>query len=262
MIRAAGFDLWETLITNSADVSRRQQHLRVTRLEQILAARGYGGIADRIERAHRDTWTRCQDLYWSVDVDVPCRRQVEHFLEALELDPATFGTEALDELEDAYASVAVEILPQVTEGAQDVLSSLKAQGLALGMISNTGRTPGYALREILQRLGLAQYFDVMVFSNEHGACKPQQSIFDELRRGLDVRYDEMLFVGDNLHVDVLGAQRCGIRAIHFIPPRRGVAVAPPVENAAPVVADATITDLRDVIAIAAAEGAPLRSARR
>ncbi len=105
------------------------------------------------------------------------------------------------------------------------------------------------LREILDQLGLAPFIDAMVFSNEHGECKPQQSIFEALRGLLGVDFDQMLFVGDNLYVDVLGAQRCGMRAVHFIPPVRGTAVAPPVEHGHDIVPDATIADLRELPAV-------------
>jgi FMN phosphatase YigB (HAD superfamily) len=47
-------------------------------------------------------------------------------------------------------------------------------------------------------------------------------------------------------VDVYGAQRCGMRAVHFDPPTRGTAVAPPVQFDHPVVPDATIRKLSDL----------------
>lgn len=245
MLKAVGFDLWETLITDTPELSRQQERLRLTRMEEILTARGYDALGTRIERAYRDLWQRCHELYWSEDRDIECRRQIEHFLEALELDPATFAGDALEELEKAYAMAAVEILPSVIPGAIDVLRELKSRGLRLGLISNTGRTPGYALREVLKRLGIAEYLEVMVFSNEHGVCKPQKSIFEELRGCLRVHYTEMAFVGDNLYVDVLGAQRLGMRAIHFDPPVRGTAVALPVEHEE-VTADAVVSRLDQV----------------
>jgi putative hydrolase of the HAD superfamily len=253
LIRAVAFDLWETLITDTPELSRRQERLRLDRLEAILIARGFGAAADRIEHAHRALWKRCQDLYWSGDVDVPCRRQIEHFLEELELDPATFDEETLAELEHAYAHAALELPPAVVPHADQTLAGLKSRGLVVGLISNTGRTPGYVLRAVLDRLGLAPFIDVMVFSNEHGACKPQRSIFEELRAGLGVPYDAMLFVGDNLYVDVHGAQRCGMRGIHFLPPVRGTAVAPAVDHGLEIVPDATIKDLREVLELVEAE---------
>lgn len=248
-LRAIAFDLWETLITDRPHLSREQERLRLTRMEAILTARGHGAVAERIESAYRTLWRRCHELYWSDDRDVPCRRQIEHFLEELELDVTAFGEDALAELERAYAGAALEVLPETVEGARETLTELKARGLSVGMISNTGRTPGYVLREILEALGLASSIDVMVFSNEHGQCKPRQSIFEELRRGLDVRYEEMVFVGDNLYADVHGAQRCGMRAVHFIPKLRGTAVAPEVDHGLDIVPDATILVLADLLPV-------------
>ena len=247
MLKAIAFDLWETLITDTPELSRQQERLRLTRMEEILTAHGHGALADRIEHAYRALWHRCHDLYWSLDLDVPCRRQIEHFLEELQLDVRDEGV--LEALEDAYAGAALEVLPKTVEGAEELLAALKARGLRVGLISNTGRTPGSVLRAILEALGLARHIDVMVFSNEHGQCKPQASIFEELRRGLGVEYAEMMFVGDNPYVDVHGAQRCGMRGVHFDPPTRGTAVAPAVEHGLEIVPDARVTRLADLLTV-------------
>ena len=245
MLRAVAFDLWETLITDTPELSREQERLRLTKMEEILAAHGHGALADRIEQAYRALWHRCHDLYWSADLDVPCRRQIEHFLDELQLEVR--DETMLEALEDAYAGAALEILPKTVDGAVELLAELQSRGLRVGLISNTGRTPGSVLRAILEALGLAPHIDVMVFSNEHGQCKPQPSIFEELRRGLGVAYEEMMFVGDNLYVDVHGAQRLGMRAVHFDPPTRGTAIAPPVEHGLEIVADGRVTRLLELL---------------
>lgn len=241
MIRAVAFDFWETLITDTPELSQRQKALRLERMERILRASGFAGTADRIEHAHGASWQRCHELYWSADRDVPCRTQVEHFLEALDLPLEGMPLEAL---ENAYARAAVEILPETVNGAPEVVAELKAAGFLIGLISNTGRTPGYALREVLEAYGFAKDFDAMVFSNEHGSLKPHRSIFDSLRESLGVSFEEMVFVGDNIYADIHGAQRCGMRAVHFVPARRGTAVAPHVDVDFEIIADATIEDLR------------------
>lgn len=247
MLRAVAFDLWETLITDTPELSRRQERLRMSRMEEILARRGHGAVADRIEYAYRALWHKCQELYWSSDVDIPCRRQIEHFLDELQLDPASFDEAMLAELEHAYANAAVDVLPATVNGAPETLRELKARGFGIGLISNTGRTPGYALRGILDALELSPSIDVMVFSNEHGSCKPQPSIFEALRRGLGVPYDEMMFVGDNLYVDVHGAQKCGMLGVHFAPAVRGTAIAPPVDHGLEIIPDARVTELHDLL---------------
>ena len=246
MLKAIAFDLWETLITDTPEASRQQERLRLDRMESILATRGYPAAAGRIERAYRSLWHRCNELYWSSDVDVPCRRQIEHFLEDLGLDPKSFAEEVLAEIEHAYARAALDVLPSSVEGARELLEQLRARQLSVGLISNTGRTPGYILREVLSRLDLAPSIDAMVFSNEHGECKPRPSIFERLRNDLGVDYSEMIFVGDNLYVDVYGAQQCGMRGVHFAPHVRGTAVAPPVDHGLTIVPDATITNLAEL----------------
>ncbi len=150
-------------------------------------------------------------------------------------------------MEHAYAHAALEILPDAVAGAADLVATLKERGFQIGLISNTGRTPGSVLRSILAELGLADSIDVMVFSNEHGHCKPRPSIFEELRRGLGVRYEEMVFVGDNLYVDVHGAQSCGMRGIHFDPLVRGTAVAPHVDHGLEIVPYARVTTLAEIV---------------
>jgi putative hydrolase of the HAD superfamily len=249
MIRAVAFDLWETLITEDPAAGARQQRVRLDRLERILTARGFAAQASRIEEAYRRLWDRCHELYWSDDRDVPCRRQIEHFLEGLELDVSTFSEPLLAELEHAYAHAALDVLPGVVAGATETLDDLKRRDLAIGLISNTGRTPGYVLREVLDRLGLARSIDAMVFSNEHGECKPRTSIFERLREELGVEYEEIMFVGDNLYVDVYGARRCGMRGVLFDPPVRGHAVAPPVEHGLSIEPDATITSLAEILGL-------------
>lgn len=246
MLKAIAFDLWETLITNTPEISLAQKRARITRMESVLLAHHHDAEAHRLEDAYRSSWTRLHELYWSADRDIPCRRQIEVFLEELGIDWNALEPATLDELERAYATVAVDILPGIVTGAGDVLSSVQRRGLRTGLISNTGRTPGYALREVLRKLGLARHLDAVVFSDEHGACKPAPTIFEELRTALGVNYDEMLFIGDNLYVDVLGARRCGMKTVHFVPPVRGDAVAPPVPHEA-VEPDATIADLRELI---------------
>ncbi len=248
MLKVIAFDLWETLITDTPEVARAQERMRLTRMESILVARGHAPEAEQIERAYRALWKRCHELYWSADRDIPCRRQIEVFLEELGVDIKRLEDETVDELERVYANAAVELLPSIVPGALETLAALRDRGFRTGLISNTGRTPGYALREILSRLELAPMLDAMVFSNEHGVCKPERLIFETLRGALGVRYDEMLFVGDNLYVDILGAKQCGMRTVHFVPAARGTAVAPAVEHEE-VEADATVTRLNELIEV-------------
>lgn len=249
MINAIAFDLWETLITDTPGRSRRVERRRLERMEEILSAAGFGAAAERIGHAYRALWRRCHELYWSADKDIPCRRQIEHFVEALEIDLSSLDEATLAALEHAYSQAAFEIPPVLVSGALVTLDELKSRGLWIGLICNTGRTPGSVLRQILDLLGIARFIDAMVFSDEHGECKPRWSIFERLRHSLGVAFEEMAFVGDNLYIDIYGAQQCGMRAIHFVPLVRGTAVAPTVTHQMEIVPDGTVEALTDIPAL-------------
>jgi len=249
MLKAIAFDLWETLITDTPEISRLQEELRLRKLEEALSARGYRSTAEEIQAAHRGLWRRCFELYWSVDRDVPARTQVIHFLEELGLDPGNFSEEVLAEIERAYVLAALEIPPMMVSSAAEVIRILREKGFRIGLISNTGRTPGSVLRDVLEAMGLAGSIDVMVFSNEHGECKPRPSIFEKLHVQLELNPSEIAFVGDNLYVDVHGAQQSGMKGIHFVPEKRGMAVAPLVDHGLEIVPDATISRLDQLPAL-------------
>ena len=244
-MHSIAFDLWETLLTNSPEATRAQQSLRLERLGRALHRYGYAVSSEALETAYKQIWTRCQELYWSRDRDIPTRQQIVHLVEALDLDRAVSSTE-MDELEEIYSGTALEILPTPVEGSVATLRILKERGYRIGLISNTGRTPGSVLRLILQACGLSPMIDAMVFSNEHGACKPQLSIFQQLADLLGSSPAQTAFVGDNPYCDVYGAQQAGMKGVLFVPSLRGVAVGPPIDHQLTIEPDATVRELIEI----------------
>jgi FMN phosphatase YigB (HAD superfamily) len=92
---------------------------------------------------------------------------------------------------------------------------LKNRGSRIGLICNTGITPGNALRRVLEDGGLAGYFHTMIFSNEVGIRKPDPEIFHLAADRLGVKASQIVHVGDNLKADVWGAKNAGFRTIYF-----------------------------------------------
>jgi len=64
----------------------------------------------------------------------------------------------------------------------------------------------------LERIGLAHHFRFALHSREHGAAKPEASIFHAACARLDCAPGEVLHVGDHIEMDVLGAARAGLRS--------------------------------------------------
>ncbi len=109
-----------------------------------------------------------------------------------------------------------------------VLVSLKQRGLVLGLISNVDSD----ITPILKDLGLAPLMDVVATSLDTGHTKPQPEIFREAVTRAGVKAGEALFVGDQYQIDVLGAEKAGLKGLlldrggHF----KGVGDCPYIRN--------------------------------
>jgi putative hydrolase of the HAD superfamily len=89
----------------------------------------------------------------------------------------------------------------------DVLPALQLlkQGLALGTVSN-----GFA---DLKHIGLDGHFQVSIAAHTFGRAKPDPSIFLAACEALQVTPQHTVYVGDDLMLDVQGAQQAGLRAV-------------------------------------------------
>lgn len=65
----------------------------------------------------------------------------------------------------------------------------------------------------LKAIGLSHHFKVSVAAHELGVAKPDAAIFLEACRLLDVAPADAVYVGDDVLLDVQGAQRAGLRAV-------------------------------------------------
>jgi len=65
----------------------------------------------------------------------------------------------------------------------------------------------------LAAIGLSHHFRVSVAAHQLGVAKPDTAIFLEACRLLDVAPEDAVYVGDDVLLDVQGAQRAGLRAV-------------------------------------------------
>ena len=93
--------------------------------------------------------------------------------------------------------------------APPALEALLERGARLGVVSNwSDRLPA-----LLEGLGLARSFEVVVASASFGRSKPDPAIFLEALRRLGVRPQDAWHVGDHPVADLAGARRAGLRAL-------------------------------------------------
>src|SRR5437879_703153 len=123
--------------------------------------------------------------------------------------------EVLMSLEESYWSPSLTAPATLNAEAPEVFQRLRERSLKIGLICNTGRGPGHALRELMQREGVLDYFDATIFSDEVGYGKPDPRIFLTAAERLGLEPSDILHVGDNIENDVRGAQRAGMKTLLF-----------------------------------------------
>jgi FMN phosphatase YigB (HAD superfamily) len=161
---------------------------------------------------------RVFQVCWSARRDVSPGEQVRILLAAIDpaLPPA-LGAGDREAIEAAYASPVLAHPPVLSPGVVDGVRLLAGRGLTLGVISNTGRTPGTMLRRLLARAGIAGCLQVLSFSDEVGVRKPDAAIFLRTLAAAGVSPGAALHVGDDGEADVGGARAVGMRAVHYLP---------------------------------------------
>jgi len=96
-------------------------------------------------------------------------------------------------------------------GMLELVRELKAHGAPIAIISNS---EGH-LAELIDELGWAREFDVVVDSGRLGIDKPDPRIFSHACGALGVSNQELLHVGDAWQADVQGALGASAAAVWF-----------------------------------------------
>jgi len=105
----------------------------------------------------------------------------------------------------------------------------------------TDAQSAYARAE-LHKVGLLDYFDPIVVSGDHGYRKPDRRLFQLALDRMGVAAEHALYVGNDMHRDIFGAQEAGMTTV-MVESDQGADVY------LDCVPDYTITDLRDLLTI-------------
>lgn len=237
-IRAITFDFWNTLyaepLDGSAESSRAE---RMAAIRDALAVSDLAPTQEELLAAWRSGFTAYLEA-WQEGRHFGAFEQVGHVLEH-------FGAAPLDgiiertarRIEKSGADANLQLQP----GAAEVIPALADAGIKLGLISDTGLTPGRILLGFLERDGLLPHFSSLTFSDETGFPKPDPRMFHRALAPLGVVPAEAAHVGDTPRTDIAGAQAVGMRAIRFAAAR---------DTAEPPTADYVIYDHRDLLPLA------------
>ena len=248
-IKAVTFDLWQTLLIDNPQLGKARMKIRLDGALEALKEVGEGFSEDQIVEAYRQCYHTCHEIR-AGERDVAFEEQIAIFLRHIDQGlNDRLGAGTIARITTAYADSLYSHPPPPHPKAANVLSGVKEKGYLVGLISNTGMTPGVTFRDYMEQVGILQYFDILTFSDEVCLAKPSKEIFLRTLRSLDILPGEAVHIGDHYKNDVVGAGRTGMKTIWIN--RDG---ARPDDDRQP---DATVTSLGQVSA--AIEGLALAS---
>lgn len=212
-IDAVTFDLWDTLIQEVPGGSTAVAGIRLEKVARLLVSSGETFRKDELETAYAMTGNHLEGI-WSRAEDISVTDQVGFFLGCLDQRlPERVDPSISAEVERVYSESMLLHPPVLMTGAADTLSAVRDIGVDVGLISNTGKTPGSVLRTLLDKMRILDCFDVTTFSNELLARKPARRIFDVTLEALGVVPEHSVHIGDDPRADVDGAKATGMLAI-------------------------------------------------
>ena len=215
-VRTVSLDFWGTLMLDSPASDERCRPARLSAMRQVLAEQTIDVSLAQLGRAYEQSALYLRDV-WSEHRDVGVADHVRAMLRAI--DPSLVervAGEALTAVANAYARPLLLVLPAVDPGARTALTRLRDRGATLVVVSNTLRTPGATLRQVLARLQLLDCFHHTVFSDEVGVRKPNPAIFQSALDAVGAEPATTVHVGDDPVLDVRGARAAGLKTIQVV----------------------------------------------
>lgn len=197
-IQAVLFDLFETLISEYKNGSRKSERSHLDYMELIgipnnVFRKAWGDRIDkRMTGEYPDYPAVLRDIATSHQVEIADSRLEEIYQQRIE--------EKLTAFEEVDSSVL------------DMLEQLKRTGFKLALVSNCTEEEvrGWASSS------LAPYFDEVLFSYKIGLAKPNVRLYELACSRIGVRVEQAVFVGDGGSNELAGAKEAGLTAFQSV----------------------------------------------
>ncbi|HOK10342.1 MAG TPA: HAD family hydrolase [Candidatus Hydrogenedens sp.] len=206
MIKAVSFDFWGTLFRDAFGRERGQYRAKAIldvvkeRISLEDALEALSVVGREFSRCHIEEQ---RTLTPEDAVDIVC---------------LNLGLELHDKdrkyLAEEFATAILVFQPEPIENALEAVR-YTAQFVPVGLISDTGISPGSSLKQLLEIHGFTEYITSYRFSDEEGVSKPQSVMFEKTAVELGVQPEELLHIGDLELTDIIGIKQLGGKACLF-----------------------------------------------
>ena len=125
--------------------------------------------------------------------------------ELLQLLGIEISSDLALELNKKLSVLPYSIYPDVKE----ILKYFQAKNFKLGVLANWTST----LKSVLEKSGIAPYFDFISSSDDLGVAKPDVGIFKDALRKIGQDYSSIYYIGDDYDLDIVPARQVGFKAV-------------------------------------------------
>jgi HAD superfamily hydrolase (TIGR01509 family) len=102
---------------------------------------------------------------------------------------------------------------ELRDGAKRLLHQTQKLG-KVALISNFTFAP--VIYKSLRKIGISEFFNAVVVSQQIGWRKPSSNIFDFTLKCLEIQPKEAVYIGDSPNEDIKGAKQAGLKTV-FMP---------------------------------------------
>ncbi|MFQ5933906.1 MAG: HAD family hydrolase [Dehalococcoidia bacterium] len=212
-VKAVTFDLWNTLIVDTPEGGRTRAARRIDATHSILGEEGFPFSKEWIADAYSTSQVMFEEVRQK-GLDIVFDDQMDMYLDLIVPDlSGSLSPSVKRRITTEHTEAYFKDPPLPMTGALEVLKDLHSRGYKLGLICNSGATPGSLQRQFLANLGVARYLRVLTFSDEEELAKPSPGVFLKTLRALRVSAEAAVHVGDRPETDILGAKEVGMKAV-------------------------------------------------
>jgi len=203
-IKCIGFDLYSTLI--NTDNHNWEEMLKAA--FPIVRRLGYNGNFNDFFKIQNEIYWKWREYREKNHIEMKSNIWWNETLKKIGVD---FTDDDINEIILASHEkwrTQITTYPKVKE----LLYDLKKK-YYLALISNIAE--GDLARGDMEILGISEPFDIIVMSSDLEIRKPSPKIFHYVLNKLNIKKEQMIFLGDTLYDDIQGAKNAGLRmAIH------------------------------------------------
>jgi putative hydrolase of the HAD superfamily len=205
MIKVVTFDLWNTLFVN-----KYYNDLRLNFFIQFLNEKQKSLSFDEVNNSFNTAFHLSNINFQKVNFrHIYTRERILRLLKNLNI---MLPDIEIIKIEIEFEEIMLSDPPLLKIGVKDTLIEL-SKDYKIGLISNTGITPGRVIKKVFQKYDILDYFKITLFSDETGFYKPNPIMFEPILKEFNCKPQNVIHIGDILETDIKGANDCNMFSI-------------------------------------------------